>query len=110
MARKLPIRHHLRSWRISKGWKLVQLSDRLGVSHSCVIAWEQGKTGVDDTMFASIAEAYGITVAELAVAPADSPRARALHRLLEAARNLDERRLTHLADLAEDLNITVERE
>jgi transcriptional regulator with XRE-family HTH domain len=91
------------------GWTLVQLADRLGVSHSCIVAWEQGKTGVDEATFASIAEAYGITVAELSVAPSDSSRARALHRLIEAAGHLDERRLGRLADLAEDLNVAIEK-
>ena len=103
MAKKLPIRPHLRAWRLTKGWKLVPISDRLGVSHSCVIAWEQGKAGVDDATFALIAEAYGVTVAELSVEPSHAPRARSLHRLLEAARSLDERRIGRLADLAEDL-------
>jgi transcriptional regulator with XRE-family HTH domain len=85
------------------GWKLVPLAERLGVTHSCVIGWEQGKSGVDDSTFASIARAYGITVAELSVNPADAPRARSVHRLLEALRRLDELRISRLADLAEDL-------
>ena len=85
------------------GWKLVPLADRLGVSHSSIIAWEQGKAGVDEETFASIAKAYGITMAELSVEPSDASRARALHRLLEAVRSLDERRVARLADLAEDL-------
>ena len=103
MAKKLPTRPHLRAWRLTKGWKLVPLAERLGVAHSCIIAWEQGKTGVDDTIFASISRAYGITVAELSVEPSDAPRARSVHRLLEALRSLDERRIARLADLAEDL-------
>lgn len=103
MAKKLPTRPHLRAWRLAKGWKLVPLAEQLGVAHSCIIAWEQGKTGVDDATFASIANAYGITVAELSVPPSDAPRARSVHRLLEALRSLDERRIARLADLAEDL-------
>jgi transcriptional regulator with XRE-family HTH domain len=102
-AKKLPTRPHLRAWRLAKGWKLVPLAEQLGVAHSCIIAWEQGKTGVDDATFASIANAYGITVAELSVEPSDAPRARSVHRLLEALRSLDERRIARLADLAEDL-------
>ena len=105
MARKLPIRPHLRIWRLMKGWTLVQLADRLGVSHSAIITWEQGKTGVDEGTFASIAEAYEISAAELSVLPSDAMHARALHRLIEAARNLDERRVSRLADFAEDLNV-----
>ena len=81
------------------GWKLVPLADRLGVSHSSIIAWEQGKAGVDEETFASIAKAYGITAAELSVHPTDAPRARSVHRLLEAPRRLDERRIDRLADL-----------
>lgn len=103
MAKKLPIRPYLRAWRLAKGWKLIPLSARLGVSHSCIIAWEQGRAGVDDATFASIAKAYGITAAELSVEPSDAPRARSLHRLLEAVRSLDERKIGKLADLAEDL-------
>lgn len=103
MAKKLPIRPHLRAWRLTKGWKLVPLAEQLGVAHSCIIAWEKGKAGVDDTNFALIAKAYGITVAELSVEPSDAPRARSVHRLLEALRSLDERRIGRLADLAEDL-------
>ena len=103
MAKKLPTRPHLRAWRLAKGWKLVPLAEQIGVAHSCIIAWEQGKTGVDDATFASIAKAYGITVAELSVVPSDAPRARSVHRLLEALRSLDERRIARLADLAEDL-------
>lgn len=103
MAKKLPIRPHLRAWRLAKGWKLVPLAEQLGVAHSCIIAWEQGKTGLDDTTFAAIAKIYGITAAELSVETADAPRARSVHRLLEALRSLDERRIARLADLAEDL-------
>ena len=104
MAKKLPIRPHLRVWRRALGWKLVPLAEQLGVAHSCIIGWEQGKTGVDDETFSAIAKAYGISTAELSVDPSDAPRARALHRLLEAVRCLDERRIGRLADLAEDLS------
>lgn len=58
---------------------------------------------MDDATFAAIADAYGITVAELSAPPAEAERARELHRLMEAMRELDARRLGRLADLAEDL-------
>lgn len=58
---------------------------------------------MDDATFSAIAEAYGITIAELSASPAEAERSRALHRLMEAMRALDDRRLSRLADLAEDL-------
>jgi len=104
MAKKLPIRPHLRAWRKFKGMTLVALAERLGLAHPSVIAWEQGKAGVDDATFAAIAEAYGITVAELSASPDDAERSRTLHRLMDVLKDLDDRRLSRLADLAEDLS------
>ncbi len=103
MAKKLPIRPHLRAWRLRQNWTLVALANRLGTGHSSVISWEQGKAGVDDATFAAIADAYGISVAELSADPADAERSQALHRLMQAVRVLDDGKLARLADLAEDL-------
>lgn len=58
---------------------------------------------MQDEVFEAIARAYGITAAELSGPPSDAARARALHRLLNAARGMDDHRLSRLADLADDL-------
>ena len=42
MAKKLPVRPHLRAWRQAMGWKLMPLAEQLGVTHCCVIGWEPG--------------------------------------------------------------------
>lgn len=104
MAKKHPIRPHLRAWRSHLGKTLEWLANELRTSHSTVIRWETGVNGVQEATFRAIAAAYGITPAELSAPPHDAERARALHRLMEAVRTLDDRRLTHLADLAEDLS------
>lgn len=101
--KKHPARPNLRAWRAHFGFTLEQVAERLGVSHSTVVRWETGENGVSDEVFAAIAAAYGITVAELSAPPADAGRARELHRLMEAMRRLDDANLATLAGLAEQL-------
>lgn len=104
MAKKHPPRPHLREWRVHLGKTLEWLAGRLGVGVSSVFRWETGENGVQDEVFAEIARAYGITVAELSAPPTDAARARHLHRLMEAIKSLDDQRLARLTDLAEDLS------
>ena len=104
MAKKHPIRPHLRAWRLHFGKTLEWVAERLETSHSTVVRWETGENGVQEATFRAIAEAYGITPAELSAPPGDAKRARALHRLIEAMQRLDDRNLGTLADLAERLS------
>lgn len=103
MAKRHPIRPHLRAWRQHYDKTLEWLADELSVGVSTVFRWESGENGVQDETFAAIAKAYGITAAELSAPPAEAARARQLHRLMQAMQQLDDKRLSRLADLAEDL-------
>jgi transcriptional regulator with XRE-family HTH domain len=103
MAKKHPTRPHLRAWRIHSGKTLEWVAEHLGSSHSSVIRWETGANGVQQETFEAIAKAYGITPAELSGPVQDATRARELHRIMQALQSLDDRRLKHMADLAEDL-------
>lgn len=80
------------------------LAERLGVSHTSVLRWETGESGVSNEKFAEIAACYGITVAELAAPPEEADRARQMHRLLTVIPTLDETALQSLASLAEQLS------
>lgn len=104
MAKRHPIRPYLKSWRLHYGHTLEWLAERLDVGVSSVFRWESGENGVQEETFQAIAKAYGITPAELSAPPVDAARARHLHRLMEAMRSLDDKRLGRLADLAEDLS------
>jgi transcriptional regulator with XRE-family HTH domain len=103
MAKRHPIRPHLRAWRIHYGKTLEWVAAALGASHSTVLRWETGENGVQQETFEAIARAYGLTAAELSGPPEDASRARELHRIMTALQALDDRRLKHLASLAEDL-------
>ena len=103
MAKRHPIRPHLRAWRLHFEKTLDWLANELGTSHSTVIRWETGENGVQQETFEAIARAYGITPAELSAPPKEAGRARELHRIMAALQALDDRRLQRLADLAEDL-------
>ncbi len=94
---KLP---HLRAWREHFGKTQEWVAEQVNRAHSNVVRWESGQAGVDNETFAAIAKAYGITVAELTAPPEDAPKARQMHRLLEAAREMDADGLRTLADLA----------
>jgi transcriptional regulator with XRE-family HTH domain len=103
MAKRHPIRPHLRTWRRHFGKTLEWVAERLQTSHASVIRWETGAHGVQEETFAAIAAAYGITVAELSAPPAEAARARDLHRLMNAIRDLDDAGLTTIASLAEQI-------
>ena len=104
MAKRHPTRPHLRAWRLHFDKTLEWIASELGVGVSSVFRWETGENGVQDEVFEAIACAYGITPAELSAPPGDAERARSLHRLMEAIRQLDDQRLERLASLAEDLS------
>lgn len=103
MKPKHPVRPHLRAWRMHLHLSQMALAERLGVSHTSVLRWETGESGVSNKMFAAIAEAYGITVAELSAPPDQAAKARQMHRLLTVIPHLDEGALDTLAALAERL-------
>ena len=103
MAKRHPIRPHLRAWRNHSGKTLEWVADALGTSHSTVQRWETGENGVQQETFEAIAHTYGITPAELSGPPQDASRARELHRIMTALQQIDDGRLRRLADLAEDL-------
>jgi hypothetical protein len=58
---------------------------------------------VDESTFAAIAAAYGISVAELSAPPADAERAREMGRLLDIVKRLDAKGLRTLADISEQI-------
>jgi transcriptional regulator with XRE-family HTH domain len=96
-----PIRPHLRAWRLAKGATLVWLAEQLGRTHTSVMRWESGASGVDDATFEAIARVYGISASELSAPPADAERARELGRVMDAIRHLDADALRTLAQTAE---------
>lgn len=103
MVKQHPIRPHLRTWRLHKGWSQERLAEAVDVSHSTIQRQEAGKSGVDDKTFAAIAAAYGISVAELSADPSEQDKAKELARLLTTVRDLDTKGIRTLADLAEQL-------
>jgi transcriptional regulator with XRE-family HTH domain len=103
MKAKHPVRPHLRAWREHHKFSQIALAQRLRVSHTSVLRWETGESGVSDAVFAQIAKVYGISVAELSLPPEQADKARQLHRLLTILPDLDQWSLTSLADLAERL-------
>lgn len=103
MPRRHPIRPYLRAWRTHFEMTAERLAGLLGMHHSTVIRQETGLIGVDDATFSAIADAYGISIAELSAAPADREKAQQLARLLGCVRHMDERGLRTLADLAEQI-------
>ncbi len=103
MKKKHPDRPHLAAWRRHFDITLQELANKLGTTHTSVMRWEKGESGVDDKTFAAIAEAYGITVAELSAPPTDAAAAREMHRLMTAMQRLKSGDLAVLADLAEKL-------
>lgn len=104
MQKAHPSRPHLYAWRRhfdrSQDW----LAEAIGKSQSSVQRAEKGLAGVDDATFAAIADAYGITVAELSAPPGEARKAKRLHEIYEALRKLDGPALDTLADLAKQLS------
>lgn len=103
MRKAHPIRPHLRAWRLKMEKTQEWLAERIGRDQSNVNKAESGKAGVDEQTFAKIADAYGITVAELSAHPDEAPRAKQMHRLMQAMRTMDRDGLETLARLAEQL-------
>lgn len=104
MNRSHPRRPHLKAWREHFRKTLEWVADQVQTSHTSVMRWERGTSGVDDATFAAIAKAYGITPAELSAPPSEAERARQMHRLMTRLKNLDAKALTSLADLADQLD------
>ena len=96
-------RPYLRPWRKKLGWSQMRLANELGTTHTTIGRYEKGTLKVDDATFANIARVYGITEAELSAHPDDAVRAREMHRIMIAVRELDEVALRALADMAERL-------
>lgn len=103
MPKTHPIRPYLGAWRVRMQKPLTWLADRIGVSHSTIQRQEKGKIGVDERTFAAIADAYGISVAELSAHPNDAEKAKELDRLLRRLQSLNARSIRTLADLSEQL-------
>jgi transcriptional regulator with XRE-family HTH domain len=103
MRKAHPVRPHLRAWRLKMGKTQEWLAERISKNQSNVNKAESGKAGVDEQTFAKIADAYGITIAELSAHPDEAPRAQQMHRLMHAIRTMDRDNLETLARLAEQL-------
>ena len=103
MRRPHPIRPYLLAWRHLRGLSQEIVAERLGIHYATLGRYERGELGVNDETFAEIAEAYGVSVAELSAHPQHQERAKALGRVLEAVKALDEEGLAALAVLAERL-------
>ncbi len=101
MAKQHSLRPHLKAWRKKLGKRQMWLANIIGTQQSNIARQERGDIGVDDETFAAIAKAYGITVAELSAHPDDAEKARALDRLLTAARQMDSETLAVVAGFAE---------
>ncbi|MFH5946495.1 helix-turn-helix domain-containing protein [Roseomonas xinghualingensis] len=106
MVKHHPKRPHLKAWRIHMGRTQEWLANELGTSHSTVLRQERQETGVDDQTFQAIADAYGITPAELSANPSDREKAKQLDRLLNAIRNMDSDGVALIAGFAERLKPT----
>lgn len=104
MRKAHPKRPHLLAWRLHFGKSQEWLAEQIGTHHATVLRQEKGAAGVDDQTFAAIARAYGISVEELSAPPSEASKARAVGRLMRAIRELDERGLSTLAGLAEQLS------
>ena len=100
MRPKHPIRPHLYAWRVRLGRSSLWLAERLFRTHTSVLRWERGESGVDDATFDAIAAAYGITPAELSAHPNDAERARMLGQVMNVIRDLDTAQLQLLANTA----------
>lgn len=96
-------RNYLAAWRKAQGWSQTRLANELGTTHPTIGRYERGELRVDDAIFRRIAAAYGITPAELAGPPDQAGRAREMHRVITAIRELDEGALRALAEMAERL-------
>jgi transcriptional regulator with XRE-family HTH domain len=103
MVRKHPARPHLKAWRNFLGKTSQWVANEIGTYHSTILRYEDGVSGVDDATFAALAKAYGVSVAELSVAPADAPRAREMDRILRAIQQMDTEGLAAVAAIAERL-------
>ena len=103
MRKAHPVRPHLRAWRLKMERTQEWLAEAIGKDQSNVNKAEAGKSGVDDETFSRIADAYGITIAELSAHPDEAPRAREMHRLMTAVQTMDREGLETLARLAEQL-------
>jgi len=101
MPKRHPIRPHLRAWRQHLERTQEWLAAEIGTRHSSISRSEKGQSGLDDRTFAAIAEAYGITTAELSMAPADAARAREIDRILLALHRIDDDGLRALRAIAE---------
>ena len=103
MSKKQPLRSHIRDWRLERGLTLLQAAQLAGIDTGNLSRAERGLSGMDDATFAALAKVYGVSVAELSVAPEQAPRARQMGRLMTVMQTLDEKNLATLADLAERL-------
>jgi transcriptional regulator with XRE-family HTH domain len=97
------IRPYLLAWRKKLNWTQSRLANELGTDHTTIGRYEKGQLRVDDATFSRIAEAYGISPAELSAPPEEAERAREMHRIMTAVRDLDDGSLRALADMAERL-------
>jgi transcriptional regulator with XRE-family HTH domain len=82
------------------------LADVIGTTHSAVQRAERGLQGVDDQTFESIAKAYGISITELSMAPAEQEKAREMDRALQRMRTLTAQQLARMNDLLDTFNAT----
>ena len=105
MRNKLPIRPFLRAWREHFDWSQDTIANKVGTIHSTVSRWERGVSGVDDETFLRIADAYGITVAELSAHPDDAEQAKALGEVLEKLRGMSAAQLRGLAGFLSEKGI-----
>ena len=101
MSKKQPIRSHIRAWRLEVGLTLLQAAIATGMDSANLSRAERGLAGMDDASFAALAQAYGITVAELSAPPEERHRAKQMGRVMAALQTLDEKSLAALAELAE---------
>lgn len=55
---------HIRQYRLRKGYSVVQLAQKIGVSTSTLRDWEEGRK-IQGEPYSAIAEALGVSVSEI---------------------------------------------
>lgn len=62
---KMPFRHFLKAWRLSKGLTQEMLAERLNTSKGQISNWENYKKDMTANVVAALAEALGIEPADI---------------------------------------------
>jgi len=83
------VHQHLKTWRKKKGLSQEQSANILGIEHTTLGRWENGKVALNTEQLQELARAYGITVVQLLSPPEEADMVARLERVQRAFDSMD---------------------